>query len=194
MVGKISIVDPFVATLPPTRSTFLPKAGMAENNSPPLGKYLASSGRIILFLSFACVHFCEEKVTRDKAVKHLVQFLSHPTHRVLSDDVELAKLWKGIFYCALTRKLPPSTHMLIVPWKKATGCPTSLSSSRPWPQNSQTSSSRSLTPPPPSSSSKVSGKPSSANGTASTVSGGLTQIPSIFVTNASRAGWTSIIC
>lgn len=56
---------------------------MAESDGPPLGKFLASS----------------EKATRDKAIKHLVQFLSQPSGRVLSDDLELAKLWKGIFYC-----------------------------------------------------------------------------------------------
>ena len=33
-------------------------------------------------------------------MKQLVQFLSNPTGGVLSDDLELAKLWKGIFYCA----------------------------------------------------------------------------------------------
>ncbi|KAF9786820.1 nucleolar protein,Nop52-domain-containing protein [Thelephora terrestris] len=44
-------------------------------------------------------HVCEEKATRDKAVKHLVQFLSEPARHVLSDDLEQAKLWKGVFYC-----------------------------------------------------------------------------------------------
>ncbi|KIJ66253.1 hypothetical protein HYDPIDRAFT_86769 [Hydnomerulius pinastri MD-312] len=49
---------------------------------PPLGKYLASS----------------EKKTRDKAVKNLAVFLSNDENNVMS-DVEMAKLWKGIFYC-----------------------------------------------------------------------------------------------
>ena len=79
---------------------------MAEDDSPPLGKFLASSGGISLFLNNFRVHFCEEKATRDKAVKHLVQFLSQPTQRVLSNGLELAKLWKGIFYCALTHTSP----------------------------------------------------------------------------------------
>ncbi|KAG1783542.1 Nop52-domain-containing protein [Suillus placidus] len=49
---------------------------------PPLGKYLASS----------------EKKTRDKAVKNLAVFLSNDSENVLP-DLEMAKLWKGIFYC-----------------------------------------------------------------------------------------------
>lgn len=49
---------------------------------PPLGKYLASS----------------EKKTRDKAVKNLAAFLSSDSENVLP-DLEMAKLWKGIFYC-----------------------------------------------------------------------------------------------
>ena len=81
---------------------------MAENDSPPLGKFLVSSGGVFLFLNFPRVHCCEEKATRDKAVKHLVQFLSQPAERVLSNDLELAKLWKGIFYCASTHRSPPS--------------------------------------------------------------------------------------
>ena len=80
---------------------------MTENDSPPLGKFLASSGRPTFPFHLACAHFlCEEKATRDKAVKHLVQFLSQPSARVLSDDLELAKLWKGIFYCASTVSYP----------------------------------------------------------------------------------------
>ncbi|KAG2155550.1 Nop52-domain-containing protein [Suillus clintonianus] len=49
---------------------------------PPLGKYLASS----------------DKKTRDKAVKNLAVFLSSDSENVLP-DLEMAKLWKGIFYC-----------------------------------------------------------------------------------------------
>ncbi|KIK97559.1 hypothetical protein PAXRUDRAFT_824818 [Paxillus rubicundulus Ve08.2h10] len=49
---------------------------------PPLGKYLASS----------------EKKTRDKAVKNLAVFLSNDENNAMS-DIEMAKLWKGIFYC-----------------------------------------------------------------------------------------------
>ncbi|OJA19572.1 rRNA processing [Rhizopogon vesiculosus] len=50
--------------------------------APPLGKYLASS----------------DKKTRDKAVKKLAAFLSSESGNVLP-DLEMAKLWKGIFYC-----------------------------------------------------------------------------------------------
>ncbi|KAI6047911.1 Nop52-domain-containing protein [Pisolithus marmoratus] len=48
----------------------------------PLGKYLASS----------------EKKTRDKAVKNLAAFLSDDENDEIP-DIEMAKLWKGIFYC-----------------------------------------------------------------------------------------------
>ena len=153
--------------------------GMAQNDDPPLGKFLASSGMQSSPFRVLRAHFCEEKATRDKAVKHLVQFLSQPTGRALSDDLELAKLWKGIFYCALTtRNLSLSPiKMLTISWKKVSGCPTSLSSSKPWHQNLQTFSSKSLIPPPPSSSSRVFGTPSFANGMASTVSGTTTLYP-----------------
>lgn len=88
---------------------------MAENDSPPLGKFLASSGELLPSSNITSAHLCEEKATRDKAVKHLVQFLSQPSGRVLSDDLELAKLWKGIFYCALAANCPQSpTKVLTV--------------------------------------------------------------------------------
>ncbi|TDL28058.1 Nop52-domain-containing protein [Rickenella mellea] len=51
-------------------------------SSPPLAKYLAST----------------DKRTRDKAVKSLAAFLSDPTRDDLP-ETEMAKLWKGIFYC-----------------------------------------------------------------------------------------------
>lgn len=79
---------------------------MAENDSPPLGKFLASSGAVFIFLNLSRVHCREEKSTRDKAVRHLVEFLSRPAENVLSNDLELAKLWKGIFYCALAYRSP----------------------------------------------------------------------------------------
>ncbi|KAL0579446.1 hypothetical protein V5O48_002552 [Marasmius crinis-equi] len=53
----------------------------ATSNVPPLGKYLAST----------------EKKTRDKAIKNLAAFLSDPENEV--PKAEMAKLWKGIFYC-----------------------------------------------------------------------------------------------
>ncbi|KAI6115298.1 hypothetical protein EV401DRAFT_79956 [Pisolithus croceorrhizus] len=52
------------------------------NGTLPLGKYLASS----------------EKKTRDKAVKNLAVFLSDDESNEIP-DIEMAKLWKGIFYC-----------------------------------------------------------------------------------------------
>ncbi|KAF8665358.1 hypothetical protein AX16_000377 [Volvariella volvacea WC 439] len=55
---------------------------MSEGSAPPLAKYLASN----------------DKETRDKAIKHLASFLSESSVDTLSDS-EMAKLWKGIFYC-----------------------------------------------------------------------------------------------
>ncbi|CDO73074.1 hypothetical protein BN946_scf185007.g128 [Trametes cinnabarina] len=54
----------------------------ASSSGPPLGKYLAST----------------DKKTRDKAIKSLAAFLSDPSRDVLPKS-EMAKLWKGIFYC-----------------------------------------------------------------------------------------------
>ncbi|TFK77367.1 Nop52-domain-containing protein [Pluteus cervinus] len=50
--------------------------------APPLAKYLASN----------------EKKVRDKAIKNLSQFLSDASSDALPKQ-EMAKLWKGIFYC-----------------------------------------------------------------------------------------------
>jgi len=50
---------------------------------PPLAKYLASP----------------DKKTRDKAVKNLAIFLSNSSPNITIPDLEMAKLWKGIFYC-----------------------------------------------------------------------------------------------
>ena len=99
-ISIVTLVDPSsVFSTRPTR--------MAENDSPPLGKFLASSGWTFIFLECSCAHCCEEKATRDRAVKNLVRFLSHSEANVLSNDLELAKLWKGIFYCTSTRLLSP---------------------------------------------------------------------------------------
>ena len=43
-----------------------------------------------------------EKKTRDKAVKNLAGFLSEAPEDALS-ELEMDKLWKGIFYCELYR-------------------------------------------------------------------------------------------
>jgi ribosomal RNA-processing protein 1 len=53
-----------------------------STSTPPLGKYLASS----------------DKATRDKAIKKLSTFLSNSSDESLP-PAEMAKLWKGIFYC-----------------------------------------------------------------------------------------------
>ncbi|EIN13934.1 ribosomal RNA processing protein [Punctularia strigosozonata HHB-11173 SS5] len=60
-------------------------------STPPLAKYLAST----------------DKKTRDRAIKQLSAFLSQssaddvdePTTKALLPQAEMAKLWKGIFYC-----------------------------------------------------------------------------------------------
>jgi ribosomal RNA-processing protein 1 len=54
----------------------------SSSSTPPLNKYLAST----------------EKKTRDKAIKTLSVFLSDES-RVEIPKSEMAKLWKGIFYC-----------------------------------------------------------------------------------------------
>ncbi|KAI1793170.1 Nop52-domain-containing protein [Ganoderma leucocontextum] len=54
----------------------------ASTSGPPLGKYLAST----------------DKKTRDKAIKNLTAFLSDPAGDALPKS-EMAKLWKGVFYC-----------------------------------------------------------------------------------------------
>ncbi|KAI0697576.1 Nop52-domain-containing protein [Cytidiella melzeri] len=54
----------------------------SSETSPPLGKYLAST----------------DKKTRDKAIKSLTAFLSTDDASALPKS-EMAKLWKGIFYC-----------------------------------------------------------------------------------------------
>jgi ribosomal RNA-processing protein 1 len=56
-----------------------------EKAEIPLGKYLAST----------------EKKTRDGAIKSLANFLSQSDLEPMS-DAEMAKLWKGIFYCEST--------------------------------------------------------------------------------------------
>lgn len=55
---------------------------MNNKSEIPLGKYLAST----------------EKKIRDGAIKSLANFLAQSDREPLS-DVEMAKLWKGIFYC-----------------------------------------------------------------------------------------------
>ncbi|KAI0964425.1 hypothetical protein AcW1_001248 [Taiwanofungus camphoratus] len=57
-------------------------AASTSSNTPPLGKYLAST----------------DKKTRDKAIKNLSAFLSDPSRDALPKS-EMARLWKGIFYC-----------------------------------------------------------------------------------------------
>lgn len=55
---------------------------MNKKSEIPLGKYLAST----------------EKKIRDGAIKSLANFLAQSDREPLS-DAEMAKLWKGIFYC-----------------------------------------------------------------------------------------------
>ncbi|KAI0036589.1 Nop52-domain-containing protein [Vararia minispora EC-137] len=54
----------------------------SSSNAPPLGKFLAST----------------DKATRDSAIKGLGFFLSEPENAHMAEQ-DMAKLWKGIFYC-----------------------------------------------------------------------------------------------
>lgn len=70
-------------------------------SSLPLGKSLASTGTTPLCVfAVLCSHECDDKdkKTRDKAVRALTAFLSDGDNAQLPEK-EMAKLWKGIFYC-----------------------------------------------------------------------------------------------
>ncbi|KIL71672.1 hypothetical protein M378DRAFT_155269 [Amanita muscaria Koide BX008] len=58
-------------------------ADSSSTTVPPLGKYLAST----------------DKKTRDRAIKQLSNFLSTDASKNTLSKSDLAKLWKGIFYC-----------------------------------------------------------------------------------------------
>jgi ribosomal RNA-processing protein 1 len=68
-------------------------------NVPPLAKYLASTGINFTKQNKMTTNASSDKKTRDKAVKNLAVFLSNSSQNVLP-DLEMATLWKGIFYCA----------------------------------------------------------------------------------------------
>ena len=74
-------------------------ASTSTSPTPPLAKYLASTGsfkpQIIFLLTDT---YPSDKNTRDKAVKNLAAFLTDSERPHLSNH-ELDKLWKGIFYC-----------------------------------------------------------------------------------------------
>ena len=73
-------------------------ASTSTSPTPPLAKYLASTGsfkpQIIFLLTDT---YPSDKKTRDKAVKNLAAFLTDSERPHLSNH-ELDKLWKGIFY------------------------------------------------------------------------------------------------
>jgi len=76
-------------------------ASSSTSPTPPLGKYLASTGaRIFESIMFPLLTISSDKKTRDKAVKNLAAFLSDPEVPHISSH-EMDKLWKGIFYCEL---------------------------------------------------------------------------------------------
>jgi hypothetical protein len=106
---NVSIIDP--PKLVASRSTTPKKKGMAENDSPPLGKFLASSGPPLSFPYAPSAHFREGR-TRPQNTSYNS---SQPFPRVLSDHLELAKLWKGIFYCT-----PPAVYPHLT--RKCTYC------------------------------------------------------------------------
>lgn len=64
--------------------------------APPLGKYLASTGKQSNAQFNDYTHNTQEKKIRDKAVKNLSVFLSETTNVIPKSDLD--KLWKGIFY------------------------------------------------------------------------------------------------
>lgn len=79
----------------------------SSDGTLPLGKYLASTGtracvdlrfNIIFFLKKITFTHCQDKKTRDKAIKNLSAFLSNSSRDALPKS-EMTKLWKGIFYC-----------------------------------------------------------------------------------------------
>lgn len=74
----------------------------STSDAPPLAKYLASTGEPKDAHERKCIlnaqHVSVDKKTRDKATKQLASFLSEPSRDGLP-HAEMAKLWKGIFYC-----------------------------------------------------------------------------------------------
>jgi hypothetical protein len=74
-------------------------ASSSASRTPPLGKYLASTGTPTHSQDdlFRLTPSADKK-TRDKAVKNLAAFLSDPDRPHISSH-EMDKLWKGIFYC-----------------------------------------------------------------------------------------------
>jgi len=75
-------------------------ASTSASRTPPLGKYLASTGTIIGVSILFPLIISSDKKTRDKAVKNLAAFLSDPDRPHISNH-EMDKLWKGIFYCEI---------------------------------------------------------------------------------------------
>lgn len=75
-------------------------ATLSASDAPPLAKFLASTGEGVLDGSdlLNAQYVSIDKKTRDKATKRLTAFLSDPSRDGLS-HAEMAKLWKGIFYC-----------------------------------------------------------------------------------------------
>jgi len=76
---------------------------MNQMEGPPLNKFLASTGAYSHWARSGVENhsdWLEDKKTRDEAIKNLSIFLSNPTN---TGDAfskrEIAKLWKGIFYC-----------------------------------------------------------------------------------------------
>ncbi|KAI0094310.1 nucleolar protein,Nop52-domain-containing protein [Irpex rosettiformis] len=75
----------------------------SAQTSLPLGKYLASTGCSQCEIASTDV-VQQDKKTRDKAIKNLTTFLSQSagnkdTNGAPLSKSEMAKLWKGIFYC-----------------------------------------------------------------------------------------------
>jgi hypothetical protein len=83
-------------------------ASTSASRTPPLGKYLSSTGTPMSLSIFFLLIISSDKKTRDKAVKNLAAFLSDPDRPHISNH-EMDKLWKGIFYCE-TQSQSESKH------------------------------------------------------------------------------------
>ncbi len=68
---------------------------------------------------------CQDKKTRDKAIKSLAAFLSDPSREALP-KAEMAKLWKGVFYCTSAISTLCRPYGLKGMPFQVTGCQTNL--------------------------------------------------------------------
>ena len=100
-------------------------ASSSASPTPPLAKYLASTGSLSRKVGFPPTDpHPTDKKTRDKAVKNLAAFLSDPEGPLISSH-EMDKLWKGIFYCEIHLRKRPQIAVFFDGLFQAFGCQTS---------------------------------------------------------------------